>query len=585
MVKNIANNCDREPIHILGKIQDHGFLIAINKSDFIVTYVSENISEYTNTCAANILGKHIDEASLIAGIITKLPMSQLCTYGITEGFDTLNPISGSINELKLDIPVNFSGEYLLLEYELVSGDDASDQQNMIGHSVAKILEGRSVQAMLQNTAQQVKSVIDYDRVMVYKFWEDGHGEVIAEQKNEDLESWLGLHYPSSDIPQQARQLYLTNHIRIISDVNSSPSLIITDAANIGAPLNLTYSVLRAVSPVHIEYLKNMGVAASFSISLIVNDELWGLIACHNYSQKHIDYRKRQSAKLIGQILSSSLDYKQGEENKGQSEYYRHMADLIITQIQKTKDLSNALLEHSAELMQMTSASGVAVVLNGKIHTHGIVPANNEIVLITEWLTENNTATLFSTDHLSGELEEAGSFKDSASGLFACTVSRDFKEYVLWFKPEVLKSVTWAGDPEKAVIADENNVHYLSPRNSFKAWTQQVINKSEPWSKPERAAIIRLRDNILQAISERANETRSINEKLREAYRELNDRNKEISKKLNQSVGIIKANAEALMNAEAIQNTGKDAALNAISGEAGKLEKLIVEDLVKNINID
>jgi chemotaxis family two-component system sensor kinase Cph1 len=172
---------------------------------------------------------------------------------------------------------------------------------MIGGSLSEMLADRNLKSLLKNSVVEVKNIIQYDRVMICRFADDGHGEVVAEAKNKKLQSWLGLHYPASDIPKQARELYKKNLIRLIGDVNVPTSRIIAEDG-ITEPLDLTCASLRAVSPIHIQYLKNMGVASSFSISLIYKNELWGLIACHNYTPKFIDYTSRKAAKLIGQIL-------------------------------------------------------------------------------------------------------------------------------------------------------------------------------------------------------------------------------------------------------------------------------------------
>ncbi len=220
---------------------------------------------------------------------------------------------------------------------------------------------------MQNAAEQVKEIIHYDRVMIYKFWEDEHGEVIAEAKNEDLEPFLGLHYPATDIPKQARALYKLNLTRIIADVHH-PASPVTAMSDIAAafPLDLTFSTLRAVSPIHIQYLKNMGVAASFSVSLIAHGELWGLIACHNYTPRFIDYKEREGARLIGQILSAQLEFRDEEENKEYHKQYQQAADDIIRQMTKDWDVLNAITMHPQLLQQATVRMARHLVLKTRL---------------------------------------------------------------------------------------------------------------------------------------------------------------------------------------------------------------------------
>ncbi|WP_431295300.1 GAF domain-containing protein [Pedobacter sp. P26] len=195
--------------------------------------------------------------------------------------------------------------------------------------------------------------------MIYKFLEDGHGEVVAEEKEETLEAFFGLHYPASDIPKQARELYKLNLTRLIADVNIADSKIITFKEN--EALDLTNGGLRAVSPIHIQYLKNMGVHSSFSISLISHGELWGLIACHNYSPKFIDYKAREGAKLIGQILSSALEYRQEEEDAKIIEQFKSTANILSEHLTRDKYLIEAITTHKRTILNVTKASGVAVI--------------------------------------------------------------------------------------------------------------------------------------------------------------------------------------------------------------------------------
>ncbi|MNR11561.1 Bacteriophytochrome [compost metagenome] len=200
---------------------------------------------------------------------------------------------------------------------------------MVGRSLSEILSDKKIENLLGNVAQQIKKIIGYDRVMVYKFHEDGHGEVVAEAKSDNFESWLGLHYPASDIPKQARELYKINLVRLIADVHTTPSALLTHPINGEAvPLDLTHSTLRAVSPIHIQYLKNMGVASSFSVSILDGDNLWGLIACHNYTPRFINYRERESAKLVGQVLSSAVSFREQEEEQQHANEHRQSVDAI-----------------------------------------------------------------------------------------------------------------------------------------------------------------------------------------------------------------------------------------------------------------
>ncbi len=221
-------NCDKEPIHIPGRIQSHGFLVAVNSSSQLITYISENIKPFVNREPKNYLGLSIniinedlrlEKAQLSLGQIIRLGSSN-------KSFETTNPFLLEIAGKPYNLVISVSGENHVLEFETVASDLDFDLQKTIGRSVSEILSGKNLNSLLVNAAEEIKKIIRYDRIMIYKFSEEGHGEVVAEVKNDDLEPFMGLHYPATDIPRQARELYKINLTRIIADVNTESSAII-----------------------------------------------------------------------------------------------------------------------------------------------------------------------------------------------------------------------------------------------------------------------------------------------------------------------------------------------------------------------
>ena len=287
-------NCDKEPIHIPGAVQSHGFLIAINRQSGLISYLSQNVQSITGIDAKNFLQKDpailADEVHLesLEARFFLMTLGEKLRKGGT--FDYLNPILIQIKAITYNLIYHLSGDELIVEIE-PEGVNQLQLLDVIGDIISQTSRVSNLDTLLNTAASEIKQIIKYDRVMIYKFAPEGHGQVVAEEKNEDLNSFLGLWYPASDIPKQARELYKLNPTRLIVDVDTVTAPIITSASN-KQPLDLTYSQLRAVSPMHIEYLKNMGVKSSFSISLISKGELWGLIACHNYSPKFINYQAR-----------------------------------------------------------------------------------------------------------------------------------------------------------------------------------------------------------------------------------------------------------------------------------------------------
>ena len=572
-------NCDKEPIHIPGKIQSHGFLVAVNSQTQIVNYISENIAPFITEAPKNFLGKPIDEFEKSLPIsVLQLKLGQVLLMGSTnQYFESINPFSLELNGKPYNLIVSVSGDNKILEFETVESDLDFDIQKVIGRSVSEILSGKNLNSLLVNAAHEIKKIILYDRVMIYRFGEDGHGEVVAEVKNDDLEPFFGLHYPASDIPKQARELYKINLTRIIADVNSESSGIITNETE-SAPLDLTHSALRAVSPIHIQYLKNMGVYSSFSISLIAHGELWGLIACHNYSPRFINFKARDASKLIGQILSSALEFRQDEENIEKAAKLNAAASELAEHIEKENYIIDALTRHSTTVQDITTAKGAVIVFDNNITTIGITPSLEQINDIVKWLKVNMQDSVYYTHRFPEIFFPAKEYSHVASGILACILSKELSEIIIWFKPEQLETIHWAGNPDKAVEDIGNGIMQLSPRKSFESWTQIVKNTSEKWAGEEISAVIKVREQVIYAINRKANDIRLLNERLSLAYEELDTFSFTISHDLRTPLSSIKSYAELLLTSnKSIDDNAKKILTRIIVG-TDKMNFLIKEIL-------
>ncbi|RYE05025.1 MAG: GAF domain-containing protein, partial [Sphingobacteriaceae bacterium] len=447
----------------------------------------------------------------------------------------------------------------------------------IGKSVSGILSGKNLQSLLYNAAAEIQKVIRYDRVMVYKFDEEGHGRVVSEVKSDELEPFLDLYYPASDIPKQARELYKINLTRIIADVNVADSAIIT-FQNGNTPLDLSHSALRAVSPIHIQYLKNMGVASSFSISLMAKGELWGLVACHNYTPRFIDYKARDAAKLIGQILSSALEYRQEEEDTEMLHTLDLAAAELSRQIKSEENITNALTGQAITIQQLTQATGAVLVFNHTISRVGTTPDDEQLKEIIAWLQTNQQDTVYYTNHFPQVFLPAKKYSSIASGILACIISKEMGEWMIWFKPEKIASITWAGKPEKLVEQQENGLIQLSPRKSFEAWTEIVQNTSEKWSIKEVSLVVKIREELMDTINRKANEIRSLNDRLRLAYDELDTFTYTISHDLRTPLSAVKSYSELLLTTNKSLDDNAKKILNRVVAGADKMNFLIKEIL-------
>jgi chemotaxis family two-component system sensor kinase Cph1 len=568
-------NCDREPIHIPGKIQSHGFLLAINATNYHITYASENVNHYLGVTPTSILGQKISVIDELLPGNDELELLALLKLGTSHGnFDIINPYKIFLAKAPFYLIIHRSADNFILEFEPSTLE--IDLQQSIGKSVSSILANKGIDRLLSRAAEEVKQLIGYDRVMVYKFQEDDHGEVVAEVKNDELEPFFGLHYPASDIPKQARELYKLNLIRIISDVESTASEIAT--YNNDIPLDLTCSTLRAVSPIHIQYLKNMGVCSSFSISLLSKGELWGLIACHNYSPKFIDYKAREGSKLLGQILSSALEYREEEENTDRDSKIKDAINEIGVQLNKDPDIISALTKYHHSLLGITSASGVALSYEGEWYFLGTVPEKTEIDGLTDWLKANMHDSIYYTHQLPEAYKPAKNFATSASGILTVMLSKELGELIIFFKPEQLQTIHWAGNPEKPAELNADGIFALSPRQSFESWAQIVRNTSNKWSKAEISGVLKVRETIINTIHKKANEIRMLNEKLKQAYDELDTFSYTISHDLRTPLTSIKSYTELFLARNSdIDQQGKKLLDRVING-ADKMGYLINEIL-------
>ncbi|AMP98064.1 hypothetical protein AY601_1137 [Pedobacter cryoconitis] len=442
----------------------------------------------------------------------------------------------------------------------------------MGNTIAEILTYSKLEELLENTAIQVKQVINFDRVMIYRFAKDGHGEVVAESKNPDLSPWLGLHYPASDIPRQARELYKLNLTRLIADVEAHPARI-NKAKNNPQDLDLTFSQLRAVSPIHIQYLKNMDVASSFSISLKFKDELWGLIACHNYTPRFIDFKSREYAKLIGQITSSALEFRQNEEILRNENEFKNSLEKIIKQLLETESIEKALTSEETTLLDVVKSDGAVLVHDNKIYKLGKTPNDQQLLDLMFWINDQVKDTLYQTDSFSAVYPKASAYKDSASGILISVLSKELGDYLIWFRAEQVQNVKWAGNPDKPVIMDSNGLLNISPRNSFAIWTETISGVAEGWSIEDIKAVIKLKEEVNYGLNHKAGTARMMNERLKLAYQELESFSYTISHDLKNPIASIKSYAQLLIRDQNILERGQKM-LHRIADRADQMNLMI-----------
>ncbi|ANU07109.1 HWE histidine kinase domain-containing protein [Paraurantiacibacter namhicola] len=488
-------SCDREPIHELGLVQDFGALLALT-SDWIVAHASTNTGEIFGTDRVMASGDALTEHVAPEAMETMREAAALAREsGFTErrfGLDLFD------NHKFFDVAIHCSGRFTVLEAE-PHDRDAIRRSSAILRPVMKELGGENtVETLCQKAAEQLKDLLSIDRVMVYRFHPDLSGEVIAEAREGHLDSFLTLRYPKTDIPAQARKLYLENPFRIIADVNAQPVPIEPPQSLDGTKLDLSHSVLRAVSPIHIEYLKNMGVGASLSISIIVDGKLWGLFACHHYSSCRVPYGLRTSAELFSQLFSLQLEILLSNLGNILAERGQQLHDQLISRLASGGDMVDSMRSFGKVVEPVIPHDGASAFIDGVYSSTGRAPNEEEFRAIVGALNTSATSTVIANDCLPSLIPAAQDFADRAVGALIIPVSRRPRDYVVLWRKELSQVVTWAGNPEKPVEYGPNGAR-LTPRKSFEAWQQSVDGRSVPWKREELALAERVRISLLEVL--------------------------------------------------------------------------------------
>ncbi|THH36351.1 ATP-binding protein [Neolewinella litorea] len=517
-------NCDEEPIRYIQSIQAHACLVAVELDTLTVRFASENTMQHMGKSWKSILDRPIQEVFSFE-VTAQIPVG----LNREDGFETLNPIQafftiGSERVLK-NVIINRSDDYLLIEVEAASQFlHASRYQQLLSRAITKIQRLREYDNLFTETAAVLRQVTGYDRVMIYKFDEEYNGEVIAEARREGLEPFEGLRYPHTDIPKQARELYLKNRVRLISDT-STPSSPLRRSDNVGDHyLDLTAAGSRGVSPVHVEYLGYLNVNNSLSVAIVQEGKLWGLFAMHHYSPRFVDVSIRNMLLFVGQIFSGHLSLQMANRYRQES-LNRNLARLAIGEmITKTRDIFEGLTAGTHNVLNMfQGTSGAAIQFDGRYQQFRSAPPQEKINDLIALVRENNgpeNNLIFHHDRAGKTYPDLQQYSDSAAGIMIIFLNAEFTDWVAWFRPGISHTITWAGKPEKEMVDSGDGVRRLGPRKSFQRYVETVDGCSAPWTKEEIDLALSLRITIINSLMQRYSEVKQVNDQLRKALEDL-----------------------------------------------------------------
>ena len=496
------SNCERELIHLAGSIQPQGVVLVLRARDGQLVQASANCQALLGLAPAQLLGQPL---AVLGGTLAS------AVWALMDGpnpADLLDPLPLQLSTAVAGKALHWAAllhrvpaqGVLVLELEPPQGGgpagavvpDDPAMLDLLSATVQRLGQAASIGALADAVVRSVRDMTGYDRVMVYKFDPDGHGKIIAEARDPRLETLLGHHYPATDIPQRARELYLRNRVRVLVDVHYQavplvPVQVPADGAVASADLDMSLCGLRSMSPLHLQYLKNMGVTGTLVVSLVREGQLWGLIAAHHYQARAISPALRSACDLIAEVTATRIAAIENYAYAQVAILVRRLEQRLVEATATEGDWRLALFRNPRTLLQPLDATGAALFHDGELLTSGEVPSTPELRALLQWVDgacADAPSVPFSCASVAKARPALASLTPMASGVLAIKLSTQRPDYLMWFRKEQLLTVTWAGDPAKPMV--DNDPMTLSPRRSFAAWSEMVRGTALPWSGADLA---------------------------------------------------------------------------------------------------
>jgi light-regulated signal transduction histidine kinase (bacteriophytochrome) len=580
------SSCDKEPIRTPGSIQPHGFVLTVSDG-LEVLQASANLGQLAGVAAAQAAGQPLRQVIGAEAHERIAPALSGSTMGARPFYLGTVTIA---NGRHFDVLAHAWDGVLVVEFEAVGRAQPAhfrDLYPLIGDFLLNANEAANVPLLAQIATEHIRAVTGFGRVMVYQFDNDGHGHVMAEARDASYHSYLGQRFPSTDIPAQARELYTLSRIRLIQDANYVPVPLVPALNPVtGKPNDLSFAALRSVSPVHLQYMRNMGTLASMSVSLVVRGKLWGLISCHNAGPTPVPFEKRAACEQLGQILALCIE---NREEAAEMQFRLEVRRIMVSMLgglTKSADFVDNMSSVFPELIRFARAGGVAIVADDRVLTYGDTPSEEQIQQLVGWLGVHSHGEVYHTDRLPETYPPASVMMRVASGLLAMPISRIHKHYLLWFRPEVIHTVEWAGNPHQKEYqqsqrqgAAHGAQQQLTPRTSFAAWHETIRGTSLPWHSAEIELTVEFRTALLGIALERAEQMADLAEELGRANKELEAFSYSVSHDLRAPLRHIVGFSDLLLESAGSEDLDKRQRFLKNIKDSARLAGKLVDDLL------
>lgn len=509
------SNCDREPIHVPGSIQPHGAMIVLN-DDGLVSFVSENIDTFLGDTNRDYVGAEL--ADVVGGTVAHDIANAIAKVGSGQVAGVVLKAKLSDGRYAADITAHRFEGRTFLEFEPPASSDDTEVALHLTQSLVRRIDGlKDFDTLFKVVARLVRAMLGYDRVMIYRFLHNGAGRVVAEAKDTSLASFLGQHFPVSDIPLQARKLYVRNWVRVIGDASFEPVPLVPTLSEGQQPVDLSYAHLRSISPIHCEYLRNMGVAASMSISIVVDGELWGLIACHHNTPKVLSIPLRVATELFAQYLSLQVAAIENREQKAMAAATRSKLEAIIAGVDPSDPVEATLQARLREFSSLIASDGAGLWSRGHWFAFGVTPPDAAIPDLMSLIADKAGRQIWDTQDLMAETGDSTEYGSRVAGALAIPISVSAPDFLVFFRSEEAHEIEWAGEPTKR----ENAEGRLTPRGSFETWREDVRHKSMPWTEADLSAAESVRGYVRDVMLSHNDATEEQRERTEEQRRLLN----------------------------------------------------------------